>query len=33
MSIGLLVITHNKTGQELVATAVEQTKKGIIRGQ
>jgi hypothetical protein len=33
MSVDLLIIIHNKIGQELVATAVEGAKRGIIRGQ
>ena len=33
MSVGLIIITHNKIGQELVAAAVESAKRGIIRGQ
>ena len=33
MSVGLMITTHNKIGQELVATAVKSAKRGIMRGQ
>ena len=33
MSVGVLIIAHNEIGRELVATAVEGAKTGIVRGQ
>jgi hypothetical protein len=33
MSVDVLIIGHHKIDQELVATAVEGAKTGIIRGQ